>query len=60
MTSDHDHAFHNGLAAAVALMRAGATTDEIRVLLDEDPAWAFAPGGFWRLWADYQRRPKGY
>ncbi len=37
MPSDHDHDFNAGLTAAVTLMRAGATADEIGALLNDDP-----------------------
>ena len=37
MFDDYDHAFNDGLAAAVTLMRTGATPDEIGALLSEDP-----------------------
>jgi hypothetical protein len=59
MASDYDHAFSDGLAVAATLMQAGATADEIGVLLDKRPAGA---GLTWRILAaagDYQRRRKG-
>jgi len=37
MTSDYDDAFNDGLSAAVALARAGATADGIGALLSDGP-----------------------
>jgi hypothetical protein len=36
MPSDYDPAFNDGLTVAVALMRAGATADEIGAVLNDD------------------------
>jgi len=54
MTSESDSEFNTGLAAAVTLLRAGATADDIGALLSEDP-WCKDPAAYQAHLAELRR-----